>query len=57
LGVNVFVNPPPPITGAPALTRLLTRDLEDYLGARFIINPDPVKAAQQLEEELLKKVS
>ncbi len=57
LGVNVFVNPPPPITGAPALTRLMTRDLEDYLGARFIIQPDPKKAAEVLVEELSAKVS
>ncbi len=57
LGVNVFLNPPPPITGAPSFTRLLTRDLEDYLGARFIVNPDPVEAAKKVEEELLLKLS
>ncbi|NPA16316.1 MAG: anaerobic carbon-monoxide dehydrogenase catalytic subunit [Aquificae bacterium] len=57
LGINTYVNPVPPIVGGPAFTRLLTRDLEDMLGARFMIQPDPVKAAELIEEELKKKTS
>ncbi len=57
MGVNVYVNPPPPITGAPALLRLLTRDIEDYLGARFIANPEPLKAAETVEGILKEKIS
>ncbi len=56
MGVNVYVNPPPPVTGAPAFLRLLTRDLEDYLGARFVVNPDPVKASEEIESLLKSKV-
>ena len=57
MGVNVYVNPPPPITGAPALLRLLTRDIEDYLGARFLVETDPYKAAEVIEGVLKEKLS
>ncbi len=57
MGINTYVNPIPPIVGGPALTRLLTRDLEDLLGGRFIVEPDAEKAAQIIEKELAKKLS
>lgn len=57
MGINTYVNPVPPIIGGPAFTRLLTRDLEDILGGRFMVNPDPVEAAEMIEKELEKKVS
>ncbi|ACO03445.1 MAG TPA: carbon-monoxide dehydrogenase catalytic subunit [Persephonella sp.] len=57
LGINTYVNPVPPIVGGPGFTRLLTRDLENLLGARFMVEPDAVKAAQMIEEELIRKVS
>ena len=57
LGVNVYINPPPPITGAPSFTRLMTRDIEDYLGARFLVKPDPLEAAELVEKELIAKIS
>ncbi len=57
MGINTYVNPIPPIVGGPALTRLLTRDLEDLLGGRFIVEPDAEKAAEIIEKELAKKLS
>ncbi|MBK3333076.1 anaerobic carbon-monoxide dehydrogenase catalytic subunit [Persephonella atlantica] len=57
MGINTYVNPVPPIVGGPALTRLLTRDLEELLGGRFIVEPDAEKAAQIIEKELMKKLS
>ncbi|MDQ7056647.1 MAG: hypothetical protein Q9M89_09440 [Persephonella sp.] len=57
MGINTYVNPVPPIVGGPALTRLLTRDLEDLLGGRFIVEPDAEKAAEIIEKELAKKLS
>ncbi|HHG74178.1 MAG TPA: carbon monoxide dehydrogenase, partial [Persephonella sp.] len=57
MGINTYVNPVPPIVGGPALTRLLTRDLEDILGGRFMVEPDPVKAAQMIQEELDRKLN
>ncbi|WP_457624797.1 anaerobic carbon-monoxide dehydrogenase catalytic subunit [Persephonella sp.] len=57
MGINTYVNPIPPIVGGPAFTRLLTRDIEDILGGKFMVEPDPVKAAELIEKELEKKLS
>lgn len=52
LGIDTYVNPPPPVTGAPALSRLLTSDLKDVFGARFLLGDDPVLAAAAVVEAL-----
>jgi len=55
LGINTYVNPPPPVTGAADLTRLLTADLEGLLGARFLVESDPVLAAGKVVDALLAR--
>lgn len=45
LGIDTYVNPAPPVTGAPNLTRLLTADLGGLFGARFLVGDEPVAAA------------
>lgn len=55
LGINTYVNPAPPVTGAPNLTRLLTADLEGLFGARFLVGDDPVQAAAAVVAALLAK--
>lgn len=44
-GITTFLGNPLPITGSPVLTKLLTEDIEELVGARFVFEADPVKAA------------
>lgn len=44
LGLYTYVNPVPPVTGAPHLVRLLTRDCVDVTGGRLNVETDPVTA-------------
>lgn len=52
LGINTYVNPVPPVTGGADLTKLLTQDLDGLLGARFLVEADPVLAAGKVVEAL-----
>ncbi|MFU8796203.1 MAG: anaerobic carbon-monoxide dehydrogenase catalytic subunit, partial [Dehalococcoidia bacterium] len=44
LGLYTYVNPVPPVTGAPNLVRLLTEDCRELTGALLNVETDPVKA-------------
>lgn len=55
LGIDTYVNPVPPVTGGADLTKLLTQDLEGLLGAKFLVEGDPVKAAGKVVEALLAR--
>lgn len=55
LGITTHVNPLPRITGSEVVTSLLTEKAEELLGARFLHSPDPVEAADMLEEVILEK--
>lgn len=55
LGINTYVNPVPPVTGGADLTKLLTQDLEDLLGAKFLVEPDPVQAAGKVVAALMAR--
>lgn len=45
LGLYTYVNPVPPVTGAPNLVQLLTQDCKQLTGGILDVEPDPVKAA------------
>lgn len=44
-GVFTVLGTIPPVLGSQAVTALLTRDLNEVIGARFAVEPDPYKAA------------
>jgi len=45
LGLYTYVNPVPPVTGAPNLVQLLTQDCKQVTGGILDVETDPVKAA------------
>jgi carbon-monoxide dehydrogenase catalytic subunit len=45
-GIDTVLGPTPPVTGSMNVTGLLTEGLEDLLGARFAVEPDPEEAAK-----------
>ncbi|MGE4266772.1 MAG: anaerobic carbon-monoxide dehydrogenase catalytic subunit [Deferribacterales bacterium] len=54
-GIPVHLWPAPPVLGSPTVTRILTEDINDLLGAAFFIEPDPVKSAAIMDEMIMKK--
>ena len=44
-GVFTVLGTIPPVLGSQAVTTLLTRDLNEVIGAKFAVEPDPYKAA------------
>ena len=44
LGLYTYVNPVPPVTGAPNLVQLLTQDCKQVTGGMLDVETDPVKA-------------
>lgn len=44
-GITTFLGPVPPITGSDQVTAAATRGLNDLVGAAFVVEPDPAKAA------------
>jgi carbon-monoxide dehydrogenase catalytic subunit len=54
-GVPVVLGTPLPITGAPNTTRFLTGEIEQICGARWIFEPDPLRAAGLMIRHMDKK--
>ncbi len=54
-GLYTHLAPPPSITGAPELVKLLTVDLEGLTGGKVAVTDDPVEAAKGIEEHINKK--
>ncbi|MCL5035991.1 MAG: anaerobic carbon-monoxide dehydrogenase catalytic subunit [Chloroflexi bacterium] len=54
-GIFTVLGVPFPVLGAPNLTRYLTEELENIVGARFAFESDPVKAARLMIEHIDKK--
>lgn len=48
LGLYTYVNPVPPVTGAPNLVKLLTEDCPEVTGGRLNVEKDPVQAADAM---------
>ncbi len=56
-GLYTHVAPMPPVTGAPALVKLLTQDLEGITGGKIAVETDMVEAAKGIENHIMKKRS
>jgi carbon-monoxide dehydrogenase catalytic subunit len=54
-GITTHLGLPPMILGSPALTNLAVSGLNDVVGACFIIEADPYKAGQILDELISSK--
>lgn len=54
-GVNVHLGVVPPVLGSEPVTKLLTEDIAGLVGARFVVEPDPKKAAAIILEHIDRK--
>jgi carbon-monoxide dehydrogenase catalytic subunit len=54
-GVFTHVSPKPPIVGGLKLMKLLTEDLENITGGKLFLEDDMVKAAEAIENHILRK--
>lgn len=54
-GAYTHLAPPPNITGAPRLLKLLTEDVEGLTGGKVAVTDDPVAAAQGIEAHIMRK--
>jgi hypothetical protein len=54
-GIYTVLGIAPPVLGGPAVTQLLTDGAEGVIGARFAVEPDPVKAAGLIMEHVRAK--
>lgn len=52
LGLPTHVGVVPPVTGSPLVTQVLTATAKDLLGGYFIVELDPVKAAEKIFEAI-----
>lgn len=55
LGLPVHIGIVPHVTGSPFVTKFLTQDMEDVLGGKFIVEVDPIEAANKLNDEIQKR--
>ncbi len=54
-GLVTHVSPIPPITGSDEAVKLFTEDVEKLTGGKIVVEEDPVKAAEKLEEAIIEK--
>lgn len=54
-GVYTVLGIPPKVFGSPNVVALLTDKLNDHLNAAFAVEPDPVKAANLIEDVINRK--
>jgi carbon-monoxide dehydrogenase catalytic subunit len=54
-GLYTHVSPVPPVTGAPALVKFLTQDVEGLLGGKLAVEGDAVAAVDGIEAHILSK--
>jgi len=54
-GVFTHLGTIPPVLGSEKVTKLLTEDVEDVVGGKFYVEPDPIKAAQVMLEVIEEK--
>ncbi|MDR7664659.1 anaerobic carbon-monoxide dehydrogenase catalytic subunit [Methanosarcina sp. Z-7115] len=54
-GVFTVLGTVPPVLGSQAVTALLTKDLNNVVGASFAVEPDPFKAADLMLEHIDEK--
>ena len=51
-GVFTVLGTVPPVLGSQAVTALLTKGLDNVIGASFAVEPDPFKAANLMLEHI-----
>ncbi len=54
-GVFTHLGTIPPVLGSQKVTKLLTEDIEDVLGGKFYVEPDPEKAAETIIKVIMEK--
>jgi len=54
-GITTFLGPVPPITGSKNIVDMALNGLENVFGARFVVEPDPDKAAQLMINHIEQK--
>ncbi|AOY75146.1 anaerobic carbon-monoxide dehydrogenase catalytic subunit [Clostridium formicaceticum] len=54
-GIDTWLGVVPPVTGSDIIVDILTNKAEDIVGAKFHVEPDPHKAAQQMIERIEEK--
>ena len=54
-GIYTVLGVAPPVLGSPAVTQLLTDGAEGVIGAKFAVEPDPVKASELILQHIQKK--
>jgi len=54
-GVYTVLGPMPPITGSMNVVKLLTKGLNDVIGASFAVEPDPEKASVLIRRHIEEK--
>jgi carbon-monoxide dehydrogenase catalytic subunit len=54
-GVNVHLGVAPPVLGSEKVTKLLTEGIAQHTGARFVVEPDPKKAAGIILDHIAEK--
>ncbi len=54
-GIYTVLGVAPPVLGSPAVTQLLTDGAEGVIGAKFAVEPDPVKASALILQHIQKK--
>ncbi|RLE60904.1 MAG: carbon-monoxide dehydrogenase catalytic subunit [Thermoprotei archaeon] len=54
-GVFTHLGTIPPVLGSKTVTKLLTEDIEDLLGGKFYVEPDPAKAAETIIKVIEEK--
>ena len=55
LGLYTYVNPVPPVTGAPNLGTLLTKECKSITGGLLTVEKDPVKAVDDISAHIEAK--
>jgi len=54
-GIYTVLGVAPPVLGGPAVTQLLTDGAEGVIGAKFAVEPDPVKASNLILQHIQSK--
>jgi carbon-monoxide dehydrogenase catalytic subunit len=54
-GIYTHLGHPPNITGSELVTNLAIKGLDDLVGACFVVEPDPFKAAALIDERIKQK--
>lgn len=54
-GIDTWLGVVPPVTGSPEVVDILTNKMEDWLGAKFFIQPDPHKAVDEIVNRINEK--